>query len=135
MKSFPDDIVILADSKIKRLVKVRVEKADFKLECYMCTIMNFKEKVHPTGLCAIEAQQKLLLADSGTDGGLLVISLKDGTTLKLLQNGSNVCYQIRGLCLRSQSVVFVAAQSCVTFFCVTFLLYCDGWDQARSHFR
>ena len=86
--SLADEILFLADTGTKRLLEVRVEKADFKLDCYMGTVMNFKDNANPTGLCIIEGQQKLLLADSGTDGGLLVVNLEDGTTLQLLQNES-----------------------------------------------
>ena len=86
MTSLADEILFLADTGTKRLLEVRVEKADFKLDCYMRTVMNFKDNANPTGLCIIEGQQKLLLADSGTDGGLLVVNLEDGTTLQLLQN-------------------------------------------------
>ena len=38
--------------------------------------MNLKENINPTELCVIEGQQKLLLADSGTFGGLVVLNLK-----------------------------------------------------------
>ena len=111
MTSLANEILFLADTGSKRLFEVRVEKADFKLDCYMRTVMNFKDKVNPTGLCVIEGQQKLLLADSGTDGGLLVVNLADGTTLQLLQNGSPKCCQIHGVCLSGQSVIFTDTKS------------------------
>ena len=41
----------------------------------MRTVMNLKENVNPTGLCVVEGQQKLLLADSETFGGLVGVSL------------------------------------------------------------
>ena len=41
---------------------------DFKPECNVRTVMNLKENVNPTGLCVVEGQQKLLLADYGTFG-------------------------------------------------------------------
>ncbi|KAJ7384375.1 hypothetical protein OS493_022488 [Desmophyllum pertusum] len=52
--------------------------------------MNFNSNVNPTRLCVIEGQQKLLPADSGTVGGLLMLNLEDGTALQLLQNGTSV---------------------------------------------
>ena len=56
--------------------EVRVDRADFKPECNVRTVMNLEENVNPTGLCVVEDQQKLLLADSGTLGGLVVLNLK-----------------------------------------------------------
>ena len=41
--SLPDEIIFLADTGTKRLLEVRVEKADFKLDCYRRTVMNFKD--------------------------------------------------------------------------------------------
>ena len=38
--------------------------------------MNLEENVNPTGLCVVEDQQKLSLADSGIFGGLVVLNLK-----------------------------------------------------------
>ena len=111
MTSLADEILFLADTWAKRLFEVRVEKADFKLDCYMPMFMNFEDNVNPKGLCVIEDQQKLLLADSGTDGGLLVVNLEDGTTLQLLQNGSPKCCQIHGVCLSGQSVIFTDTKS------------------------
>ena len=111
MTSLADEILFLADTETKRLLEVRVEKADFKLDCYLRTVMNFKDNINPTGLCIIEGQQKLLLADSGTDWGLLVVNLEDGTTLQLLQNGSPECCQIHGVCLCGQSVIFTDTKS------------------------
>ena len=43
IKSLPDEILFLADTGTKRLLEVRVEKADFKLDCYLRTVMNFKD--------------------------------------------------------------------------------------------
>ena len=97
MTSLAGEILFLNDTGTKRLFQVRVEKADFKLDCYMPMVMNFEDNVNPKGLCVIEGQQKLLLADSGTDGGLLVVNLEDGTTLQLLQNGSLKCCKIHGV--------------------------------------
>jgi len=111
MTNVADEILFLADTGTKRLFEVRVKKADFKLDCYTRTVMNFKDNVDPTGLCVIEGQQKLLLADSGTDGGLLAVNLEDGTTLQLLQNGSPKCCQIHGVCLSGQSVIFTDTKS------------------------
>lgn len=111
MTSLADEILFLADTGTKRLFEVRVRKADFKLNCYMRRVMDFKDNVNPTGLCFIEGQQKLLLTDSGTDGGLLVVNLEDGTTLQLLQNGSPKCCQIHGVCLSGQSVIFTDTKS------------------------
>ena len=95
--SCADEILFIADTRNKKLVEVRVERADFKLKCNMRTVMNLKENVNPTGLCVIEGQQKLLLADSGTFGGLVVLNLEDGTTQQLLRNRSTLCSQIHGL--------------------------------------
>ena len=111
MTSLADEILFLADTGTKRLLEVRVEKADFKLDCYMRTVINFKDNANPTGLCIIEGQQKLLLADSGTGGSLLVVNLEDGTTLQLLQNESPDCCQIHGVCLSGQSVIFTDTKS------------------------
>ena len=47
---------------------------DFKPECNVRTVMNLKENVNPTGLCMVEGQQKLLLVDSRTFGGLVVLN-------------------------------------------------------------
>lgn len=105
MTSLAGEILFLNDTGTKRLFQVRVEKADFKLDCYMPMVMNFKDNVNPKKLCVIEGQQKLLLADSGTDGGLLVVNLEDGTTLQLLQNGSLKCCKIHGVSLSGQSVI------------------------------
>lgn len=33
---------------------MRVEKADFKLDCYMLMVMNFEDNVNLKGLCVIE---------------------------------------------------------------------------------
>ena len=41
--SLPDEILFLADTGTKRLLEVRVEKADFKLDCYLRTVMNLKD--------------------------------------------------------------------------------------------
>lgn len=109
--SFADEILFIADTGTKRLVEVRVEKADFKLECHVRTVMNLKDNVNPTGLCVIEGQQKLLLADSGIFGGLLVINLEDGTTQQLLKNGSTLCSQIHGVSLNGHSVIFTDTKS------------------------
>ena len=109
--SFADEILFIADTGTKKLVEVRVEKADFKLECYVRTVMNLKDNVNPTGLCVIEGQQKLLLADSGTFGGLLVINLEDGTTQQLLKKGSTLCSQIHGVSLSGHSVIFTDTKS------------------------
>ena len=68
-------ILFIADTENKKLAEVRVERADFKLECNVRTVMNLKENVNPTGLCVVEGQQKLLLADSETFGGLVGVSL------------------------------------------------------------
>ena len=76
MTSCADEILFIADTENKKLVEVRVERADSKLECNVRTVMNLKENVNPTGLCVVEGQQKLLLADSGTFGGLVVLNLK-----------------------------------------------------------
>ena len=84
MTSCADEILFIADTGNKKLVEVRVEGADFKLECNVQTVMNLKENINPTGLCVIEGQLKLLLADSGTFGGLVVLNLQDGTTKQLL---------------------------------------------------
>ena len=73
--------------------------------------MNLKDDVNPTGLCVIEGQQKLLLADSGTFGGLLVINLEDGTTQQLLQNGSTLCCQIHRVSLSGHSIIFKDTKS------------------------
>ena len=43
--SFADEILFIADTGTKRLVEVRVEKADFKLECHVRTVMNLR--YHP----------------------------------------------------------------------------------------
>ena len=51
MTSLADEIIFLADTETRRLFEVRVEKADCKLDCYMRTVMNFKDNVNPTGLC------------------------------------------------------------------------------------
>ena len=109
--SFAGEILFIADTGTKRLVEVRVEKADFKLECHVQTVVNLKDNVNPTGLCVIEGQQKLLLADSGTFGGLLVINLEDGTTQQLLKNGSTLCSQIHGVSLSGHSVIFTDTKS------------------------
>ena len=69
-------ILFIADTGNKKLAEVRVERADFKLECNVRTVMNLKENVNPTGLCVVEGQQKLFLADFGTFGGLVVLNLK-----------------------------------------------------------
>ena len=65
-------ILFIADTGNKKLAEVLtsyyVERADFKLECNVRTVMNLKENVNPTGLCVVEGQQKLLLADYGTFG-------------------------------------------------------------------
>lgn len=53
----------------------------------------------------------MLLADSRTDRGLLVVNLEDGTTLQLLQNGSPKCCQIHGVCLSGQSVISTDTKS------------------------
>ena len=76
MTSCADEILFIADTGNKKLVEVRVERADFKQECNVRTVMNLKENVNPTGLCVVEGQQKLLLADFGTFGGLVVLNLK-----------------------------------------------------------
>lgn len=62
-------------------------------------------------MCVIERQQKLLLADSGTFGGLLVINLEDGTTQQLLKNGSTLCSKIHGVSLSGHSVIFTDTKS------------------------
>ena len=76
MTSYADEILFIADNGNKKLAEVRVKRADFKPECNLRTVMNLKERVNPTGLCVVEGQQKLLLADSGTSGGLVVLNLK-----------------------------------------------------------
>ena len=106
-----DEILFIADTGNKRLVEVRVERADFKLECNVRTVMNLKENVNPTGLCVIEGQLKLLLADSGTFGGLVVLNLQDGTTQQLLRNGSTLCSQIQGVSLNCHSIIFTDTTS------------------------
>ena len=74
MTSCPDEILFVIDSGNKKLAKVRVKRADFKPECNVRTVMNLKENVNLTGLCVVEGQQKLLLVDSGTFGGLVVLN-------------------------------------------------------------
>ena len=76
MTSYADEILFIADTGNKKLAEVTVKRADFKPECIVRTVMNLKERVNPTGLCVVEGQQKLLLADSGTSGGLVVLNLK-----------------------------------------------------------
>ena len=76
MTSYADEILFIADTGNKKLAEVRVKRADFKPECNVRTVMNLRERVNPTGLCVVEGQQKLLLADSGTSGGLVVLNLK-----------------------------------------------------------
>lgn len=111
MTSLGDEILFIADTGTKKLVEVRVEKDDFKLSCYTRTVLDLNDNVNPTGLCVIDGQQKLLLADSGTHGGLLVVNLEDGTTLQLLRNGSATCSQIHGVCFSDQSVIFTDTKS------------------------
>ena len=111
MTSCADEILFIADTGNKRLVEVRVERADFKLECNVRTVMNLKENVNPTGLCVIEGRLKLLLADSGTFGGLVVLNLQDGTTQQLLRNGSTLCSQIQGVSLNCHSIIFTDTTS------------------------
>lgn len=111
MTSLADEILFIADTETMRLVELRVEKVDFKLECHVRSVMNLKDDINPTGLCVIEGQQKLLLADSRTFGGLLVINLEDGTTQQLLQNGSTLCCQIHGVNLSGHSVIFTDTKS------------------------
>ena len=106
-----DEILFIADTGNRKLVEVRVEKADYKMSCHMRTAMKFKDDVNPTGLCATEGQQKFLLADSGTSGGLLVLSLKDGTTVQLLTNESALCRQIHGVALAGESIIFTDTKS------------------------
>ena len=53
MTSCADEILFIADTGNKKLVEVRVEKADLKLECNVRTVLNLKENVNPTGLCVI----------------------------------------------------------------------------------
>ena len=60
MTSCADEILFIADTGKKKLVEVGVERADFKPECNVQTVMNLKENVNPTGLCVTEGQ--LLLA-------------------------------------------------------------------------
>ena len=72
MTSCPDEILFVIDSGNKKLAKVRVKRADFKPECNVRTVMNLKENVNLTGLCVVEGQ--LLLVDSGTFGGLVVLN-------------------------------------------------------------
>ena len=73
--------------------------------------MNLKENINPTEMCVIEGQQKLLLADSGTFEGLVVLNLKDDTTQQLLRNGSKLCSQIQGVSLNCHSVIFTDTTS------------------------
>ena len=56
MTSCADEILFIADTGNKKLVEVRVERADFKQECNVLTVMNLKENVNPTGLCVVEGQ-------------------------------------------------------------------------------
>lgn len=51
MTSLADEILFLADTGTKRLFEARVEKANFKLDCYMRTVMKFKDNVNSTRLC------------------------------------------------------------------------------------
>ena len=57
MTSCADEILFIADTENKKLVEVRVERADFKLKCNMWTVMNLKENINPTELYVIEGQQ------------------------------------------------------------------------------
>ena len=93
--SLPDEILFLADTGTKRLLEVRVEKADFKLDRYLRTVMNFKDN-HGQSNRIVHHRRPAEIAD----GGLLVVNLKMVlTTLQLLQNGSPECCQIHGVCL------------------------------------
>ena len=57
MTSCADEILFIADTGKKKLVEVGVERADFKPECNVRTVVNLKENVNPTGLCVTEGQQ------------------------------------------------------------------------------
>ena len=46
MTSCADEILFIADTENKKLIEVRVERADFKLECNVRTVMNLKENVN-----------------------------------------------------------------------------------------
>ena len=97
MTSYADEILFIADTGNNKLVEVRVERADFKLECNVRTVMNLKENVNPTGLCVTEGQQKLFLADSGTFGGLVVLNLETEVPCAA---------KIYGVSLNCHSVIF-----------------------------
>ena len=106
MTSLVDKILFIAGTGTRRLIEVKVEKADFKLQCHSRTVIKFKDNVSPNGLCVIKNGQKFLLADSGPAGGILMINLDDSTTTQLLQNEISLCCQICGASLSGQSVVF-----------------------------
>ena len=111
MTSLADEILFIADTGTRKLIEVKVEKADFKLQCHSRTVIKFKDNVSPNGLCVIKNRQKLLLADSDPAGGILMINLDDSTTTQLLQNESSLCCQIHGVSLSGQSVVFTDTKS------------------------